>query len=63
MNKGLTKAEKLKDAVIKFEDSDKQAGDYIALLAVGSMVTRQGDGMVWGDVQEVISATLIELYA
>ncbi len=63
MTKGISKAESLKNAVTRFEDSDKMAGDYVALLATASLVTRQGSGLAWPQVHAVISATLAELYS
>ena len=48
------KTERMREAIIKFRDSDQEVSDYLYLFMVVSRVTRQGSGLLWSDINEIL---------
>ena len=49
------KTERMREAIIKFRDSDQEVSDYLYLFMVVSGVTRQEDGLLWSSVTEILA--------
>ena len=49
------KTERLREAIIKFRKSDQEVHDYMSLFIVVHAVLRQGSGLLWSDVNEVLA--------
>ena len=46
------------NAFKSFLDSDKEAINYVYLFQMVSRVTRQGSGLLWSDIEEVVEGVL-----
>jgi len=53
-----TKEDQLEAAIWHFEQSYRSTDDYMALFQTVHQVTRQGSGLVWKQVREIIGKTI-----
>lgn len=53
-----TKKEQLKKAIEEFRKSDQNKKDYMNLIVVSHRVLKQGSGLLWSDVEEVLEDVL-----
>ena len=49
-----TKEERLRDAIILFNNSQQLVNDYMNLFIAAHCVLKQGDGLLWSDVKEIL---------
>ena len=48
----------LEEALVAFRDSTQRTDDYMNLFLAVQRVLRQGDGLLWSDVEEVVKANI-----
>ena len=48
----------LRKALRDFQASEQKAGDYLLLLMAGHNITRQGSGMLWRQMLEILREEL-----
>jgi len=53
-----SKTKKLAEAVRTFKDSEQKPFDYMQLFMVVKSVLKQGSGLLWSDVNEVLQEEL-----
>ena len=56
----IDKQEKLKQAIIYFEQQDRGVQDYMELFSVVRYCLAQGDGLLWSHVREVLEEVIGE---
>lgn len=56
----MNKAEALKEAAIKFRDSEKSADDYLQFSVAVHIALRQGSGLIWEQVDEIFREVIPE---
>jgi len=54
----ISKKERLETAIRKFRDSKQTALDYMDLFVAVHTVLKQGDGLVWSQVNEIVKEVL-----
>ena len=54
----MDKKEKLRKAVIKFDTSNRSFNDYMEFLMVVHVVMKQGSGLAWSGVENILDNTL-----
>lgn len=50
----MNNIDKLKRSIRQFLGSEKQSGDFLMLFMTVHTVTRQGDGLLWSHVNEIL---------
>lgn len=56
-----TRADIFREAVGEFHNSKHGVEDYMAFLLAGTRAVRQGDGLLWSSVEEIIKEALAEM--
>lgn len=56
--KWVNKSAKLREAIENFEQSERNEEDYLKLFVVVESSLRQGSGLTWGSIQEIIKEAL-----
>jgi hypothetical protein len=54
----VTKKKRVERAVKAFRSSTQTARDYLDMVIAVSSCTRQGDGMTWQEILDIITLTL-----
>ena len=54
----ISKSDKFKKAMEDFVTSDKDANDYMSVFYVFHHVTKQGSGLLFSDIKEIIQKVL-----
>lgn len=57
-----TKSVMLKEAIKKFENSERNNKDYLDFMVVVVSCFKQGSGLVWSHAQEIIDDALLEFF-
>ena len=55
-----TKEERLREVIIEFKNSQQLVRDYMKLFTVVHCVLKQGDGLLWTHVNEILRDEVIE---
>jgi hypothetical protein len=57
MSKKPSKAEQFEKAVKQFSDSEKSSDDVFELCVAAGISVRQGSGLIWSQVAQIIKDT------
>jgi hypothetical protein len=57
----MNKKEKFKEAVEEFRNSKQTTEDYLKLISISVQVLRQGDGLTWTSIEEILEEILCKM--
>jgi hypothetical protein len=54
----MNKKEKFKQAIEEFRNSKQTTEDYLKFISISEQVLRQGDGLTWTSIKEILEEVL-----